>query len=83
MGLYELCMCVHARERERDREKVGQGKRGGQPQLSASVNVLTAHLNISMCHELFVSPNICVCLHVRACLCILKVLRERRGHCSF
>lgn len=60
-------------ETETDREKVGQGKRGGksdgQPQLSASVNVLTAHLNISVCHELFVSPNVClfVCEHVCVC----------------
>lgn len=47
-------------ERDRDREKVGQRKRGGQPQLSASVDVLTAHFNISLCHELFVSPNVCL-----------------------
>ncbi len=72
------CVCrslsaVRVCERERDREKVGQGERGGQPQLSASANVLTAHLYISMCHELFVSPNMCVCL------CELKGLGKRRG----
>lgn len=55
-GLCALCVS----KRERDGEKVGQGKRDGQPQLSASVNVLTAHLNISMCHKLFVSPNVCL-----------------------
>ena len=53
-------MSTVASERKGQRESRA-GKRGGQPQLSASVNVLTAHLNISMCHELFVSPNMCVC----------------------
>lgn len=63
-------MC--AREK-RDIEKVGQReKRGGQPQLSASVNVLTAHLNISMCHKLFVSSNMCVCSDVCVCLCVCE-----------
>lgn len=69
VGVGVLCM------RERDREKVGQEKREGQPQLSASVNVLTAHLHISMCHELFVSPHLCISLHVCACLCALKGAR--------
>lgn len=55
-------------ERESDGEKVGQEKRGGQPQLSASVNVLTTQLNISLCHDLFVSHNVCVFV------CVLKVL---------
>lgn len=36
-------------------------KSEGQPQLSASVKVLTTHLGISMCHELFVSPIACLC----------------------
>lgn len=63
VGVGVLCM------RERDREKVGQ------PQLSASVNVLTAHLHISMCHELFLSPNLCISLHVCACVCALKGAR--------
>lgn len=62
-------------ERERDREKVGQRKRGSQPQLSASVNVLTAHLNIPLCHELFVSPKMCVCVRV------FKVLWLREWKC--
>lgn len=67
VGLCELFACVCVRERERDREKVGQGKRGGQPQLSASVNVLTVHLHISMCHE---SPNMYVCLRVCMFACV-------------
>lgn len=46
--------------RERDSEKSRTGKRDGQPQLSASLNVLTVHLNISMCHHLFVSPDMCL-----------------------
>lgn len=63
-------------ETERDRGKVGQGEKEAarQPRLSASVNVLTAHLNISLCHELFVSANMCLF----ACVCVLKVLQERK-----
>lgn len=53
------------RDRKGQRESRTGGKRGSQPQLSAPLNVLTAHLNISLCHELFVSPNVCVCLHVK------------------
>lgn len=68
-----LC-ALRVSKRERDGEKVGQGKkrggkRDGQPQLSASLNVLTAHLNISMCHELFVSPNVCLFVCQRVCVC--------------
>lgn len=59
-------------ERESNGEKVGQEKRGGQPQLSASLNVLTAQLNISLCHDLFVSHNVCVCVCLLAC--VFKVL---------
>lgn len=62
-------MAIVVSERGSDGEKVGQEKRGGQPQLSASVNVLTAQLNISLCHDLFVSHNVCV--HLFAC--VLKV----------
>lgn len=65
-------------EREKDREKVGQGERGGQPQLSASVNVLTEHLNFSLCHELFVSPNT-GCVFVCFFVCVLKVLQDRKS----
>lgn len=60
-----VCRSLWARQRGTEK-KVGQGKRGGQPQLSASLNVLTVHLNISLCHELFVSPNMRLCLW---CVC--------------
>lgn len=69
-GYTAASVAVVVSERGSDGEKVGQEKGGGQPQLSASVNVLTAQLNISLCHDLFVSHNVCV--HLFAC--VLKVL---------
>ena len=80
-------MCVYVYVYVCAREKVGQGERDGQPQFSASANVLTARLNIFMCHELFVSRNVClfacvcVCLHV--CVCMLKVLWDKRALVTF
>lgn len=58
-----LCAACEQEGKGRRESRAGEkrgGKRDGQPQLSASLNVLTVQLNISMCHELFVSPNVCL-----------------------
>lgn len=73
-----VCRSLWARQRGTEK-KVGQGKRGGQPQLSASLNVLTVHLNISLCHELFVSPNMHLCLWgVCVCVCAKGNVVEKK-----
>lgn len=61
------CVGLCERDRKGQRESRTGGKEAArQPRLSASVNVLTAHLNISLCHELFVSANMCLF----ACVCV-------------